>query len=181
MNNKDIPLHYVCTWDQGRELVKAHDRFWVCNCGCREERDKCSRSRLDVCLMFNENDPGSGTGKREATLDEVEAIFVEAKGKNLVCRPFRDETRTATDGICFCCDDCCGYFQEPESKCDRGELIEETNLEDCSHCGECAPVCYFDAREMVEGELIVDRDNCYGCGLCADVCPEECVSMAARG
>jgi len=40
-------LHYVCTHDEARRLIAAHDRFWVSNCGCRESRAACNRSRID--------------------------------------------------------------------------------------------------------------------------------------
>jgi hypothetical protein len=75
---------------------------------------------MDVCLIFNPDDPGSGSGKKEVTLTEVMGIVQEAEEKHLVARPYRDKTRTVTDGICFCCDDCCGYFLDPSERCDKG-------------------------------------------------------------
>lgn len=128
--------------------------------------------------MFNGDFPGSGSGKREIKKKDALDILSEAREKNLVTRPFRNEAdRTVTDGICFCCDDCCGYFLDPSEKCDRGELAAETDFDVCNHCGLCADVCHFNARNMVEGVLVVEKDYCYGCGLCAGVCPEECVHM----
>jgi len=180
MSENEPAFHYVCTHDRARELVESHDRFWVSNCGCREGRGKCARSRMDVCLIFAEGFPGSGTGKKPATRAEVNEILSEAKDKHLVTRPFRDDARTSTDGICFCCDDCCGYFLDPSEKCDKGELIESTDLPECNNCGECVEICYFKARKMSEGQLTVDSGACYGCGLCVDVCPKECIGLARR-
>lgn len=178
--NEKLAMHYVCTREKAWELAKAHKRFWVSNCGCRESRGQCARSRMDVCLMFTESDPGSGSGKREVTLKEVADIFREAKTNHLVTRPFRNETRTDTDGICFCCDDCCGYFLNPTEKCDKGALIESTDIDACELCGTCAQVCYFKAREVNSTGMSVNRLRCYGCGLCADVCPEGCIEMVPR-
>ncbi|HVP58512.1 MAG TPA: 4Fe-4S binding protein [bacterium] len=180
MANEKAPIHYVCTPEKAEELVGAHDRFWVCNCGCREAHGGCGRSRMDVCLMFNPADPGSGSGKREISSEEAWAILEEASDKHLVTRPFRNEDRTATDGICFCCDDCCWYFVRPEEKCDKGELVAQTDWDSCTHCGACVDVCYFKARKLDGGKLVVDLAACYGCGLCRDVCPEECVEMVPR-
>jgi ferredoxin len=135
---------------------------------------------MDVCLMFSAGDTASGSGKKEIAARDAQAILDEARDKNLVARPFRDDERTATDGICFCCDDCCGYFLNPEEKCDRGELIAETDLDLCSHCGACTDVCYFKARSMDQGELSVDPAACYGCGLCRGACPEDCIQMVDR-
>lgn len=180
MGKEEPAFHYVCTHDCARKLVESRDRFWVSNCGCRERRGNCSRSRMDVCLVFNEAFPGSGTGKKEVARKDVREILREAKEKHLVARPFRDESKTSTDGICFCCDDCCAYFLDPREKCDKGEAVETTHLLECSNCGECVDVCHFKARRMEGDKLVVDNGLCYGCGLCSDVCPEECIRLVAR-
>jgi ferredoxin len=183
MDEKDLAFHYVCTREKARQIAGRHHRFWVSNCGCREKREQCSRSRIDVCLMFRDDIAGSGgSGKREISFVELEEIFQEAKEKHLVTRPFRNEKNMAqTDGICFCCDDCCEYFLNPsENKCDKGEFIERTDRDGCTNCGICVEVCYFGARKMDGEKLTLDRDNCYGCGLCVDVCPEDCVETVTR-
>lgn len=177
----EIPMHYVCTLQEAFTLVSDRDRFWVSNCGCRESRGGCARSRIDVCLMFSGEDQGSGSGIHAVTRNEVSDILDEAKTKHLVSRPFRDKDRKGVDGICFCCDDCCGYFLDTKEICDRGIFLEMTNMERCTHCGVCADVCHFAARKISEGRLVIERENCYGCGLCADICPEECVEMIKRG
>ena len=180
MKTTDLAIHYVCTHDQAEEIIAGHHAFWVSNCGCRENHGGCARPRLDVCLIFTLSDPGSGTGKRPITRLEVTGILQEARDKQLVARPYRDESRTATDGICFCCDDCCGYFLDPTERCDKGKLIAETSFEICSHCGICVEACYFNARKMLEDKLVVEDDQCYGCGLCLPTCPEGCIEMVTR-
>ena len=183
MNGQEPAFHYVCTREQAWGLVEGQDRFWVSNCGCREGREEgCRRSRMDLCLMFRGDIAGSGgSGKREVSLEDVRGFFREAQKKHLVTRPYRDEeTKTRVDGICFCCDDCCGYFIGEDEVCDKGDLIEKTDLASCTHCGLCADVCYFGARRMRDGRLAVNREHCYGCGLCVDVCPAECIEMDAR-
>jgi ferredoxin len=184
MDNQNLAFHYVCTWGQAKEITGRFERYWVMNCGCREERgSKCTRSRMDLCLMFREDVTASGgSGKKQISPAELDQIFQEAKEKHLVTRPFRnDQDRSKTEGICFCCDDCCGYFQNPaDNVCDKGELIERTEMDGCTQCGDCVEVCYFKARRMNDGELTIDREKCYGCGLCAGVCPTECVEMIQR-
>lgn len=182
MNDKDLAFHYVCTWEEARRIAKNHNRFWVSNCGCRESRGQCARSRIDICLMFRTDIPTSGSGIKEIFQAEKEEIFREAKEKHLVTRPFRNEKNMSeTDGICFCCDDCCEYFLKPdENKCGKGDLVEKTDSDKCTNCGECVEVCYFGARKVDDEKLIVDRDACYGCGLCYDVCPDDCIQMVHR-
>jgi Pyruvate/2-oxoacid:ferredoxin oxidoreductase delta subunit len=175
-------MHYVCTREELRTVIDAQKRFWVSNCGCREGKEGgCKRSRMDVCLMFADVEGSSGTGKREISRADVDAIMREAETKHLVTRPFRNEARTETEGSCFCCDDCCGYFNGDEYKCDKGAFIEVTEQEECADCGACVDVCYFKARTMVDDKLAVDREKCFGCGLCRDVCPTNCIEMSARG
>ena len=181
MSAQDLAFHYVCTWDEARALVDKNDRYWISNCGCRERQGSCKRSRLDVCLIFNPEDEGSGSDKKEVARAQVEEILKEAETKYLVARPFRvEKDMTLTGGICFCCDDCCGYFLDPTEKCDRGRLIESTNFDLCTHCGICVDVCYFLTRTMVDGKLTIDPDFCFGCGLCVPICPEKCIDMVAR-
>lgn len=178
MSEKDILMHYVCTLEEARKLVDSVDEFWLGNCGCRINRgDNCKRSRKDVCLQFYA-ETAAGSSFREVSRSAVEEILREAEDKYLVARPFRNmENPAETEGICFCCDDCCEYFLTPDEKCDKGILIEKTDFDVCNNCGDCVEVCYFDARKLENGELIVDEDNCYGCGLCVEICEEKCVEM----
>jgi len=182
MGEQGSAIHYVCTHEEARILAFQQHRFWVSNCGCREGRGHCSRSRIDVCLMFRGDLQASGSGIKEIGLTDVLTLFDEVSEKHLVARPFRNETdKLVTDGICFCCDDCCGYFTNPEeNKCDKGCLIERTEMDLCNFCGDCIEACYFKARKLVDGELLLDRGNCYGCGLCAEICPEKCISLTVR-
>ncbi len=177
----DVPLHYVCTHDEARKLAGRFDRFWVSNCGCRESRPGCQRSRVDVCLMFAGDIDASGSDLKEVPPSFVDELLSEAGNKRLVTRPFRSESDPSkTEGICFCCDDCCGYFLSPDDVCDKGTMVESTDEEDCTHCGLCPDVCYFGARRMDGDRLVVNGGRCYGCGLCVDVCPEDCIRMVER-
>ncbi len=181
MSDTAPAFHYVCTPEEAWEIVQQNHGFWLSNCGCRENHGHCRRSRVDLCLQFRENTDVRGSSKREVSLAEIGEIFQEAKLKRLVMRPFRrDDDRTVTDGICFCCDDCCEYFTKPEEICDKGRFIESTDLAACTQCGICEDICYFMARNMIEGGLVINRDFCYGCGLCVKVCPEGCVAMISR-
>lgn len=180
MSAGDLHFHYVCTINQARQIISTHNRFWVSNCGCREQRGSiCARSRLDLCLQFRAEAPAFGSNMHEIGFVEVEAIFTEAISQKLVARPFRrEDDRTVTDGICFCCDDCCDYFINPSaSPCDKGSLIENTDAELCTNCGTCVEVCYFGARSLWDDKLSIDLEKCYGCGSCVEVCPEGCIEM----
>ena len=178
---EELNMHYVCTFDEAVEHIRDATEFWVADCGCRTGGDGCKKSRTDICTTFYEptGEEGSSNG-RKTTREEIDALVKEVREQKLVARPFRNKDRTRTVGFCWCCDCCCGYFKEDEYTCDKGRFIEETALDDCTHCGACADVCYFGARTMVDGELKLDRDKCFGCGLCVDSCAVECIRMVER-
>ena len=169
-------VHFVCTRGEAAGILAWQQRFWVSNCGCREERGVCARSRHDVCLAF-----GPGEGRHEISPAGLEEILREAEAKHLVMRPYRDKANGQVGGFCICCDDCCGFFRHPgEYECERGALAERTDESACTDCGDCAAVCFFGARRMADGHLAVDHEKCNGCGLCLDVCPAECIQMVPR-
>jgi len=180
--SQDYSMHYVCTLEEARKLVAAHDHFWVSNCGCRKAKGGCPHSRMDICMIFRGDIGASGSGQREINLTEVLAIFDEVVEKKLVPRPYRNDTnKDITDGICFCCPGCCAYFANPaENKCDKGKFMETTDMEICNFCGDCVPSCHFGARKLVDDEIVISRDDCYGCGLCVDKCPEDAIQMRSR-
>lgn len=181
MSQEGFVQHFVCTLDEARGFVERAEEYWVSNCGCREERGGCARSRMDVCLQFRGNTAAGGSGMRQIARSEVEEILREVRSKMLVPRPFRDpEVRGGVEGICFCCACCCGYFRNQDEKCDKGPSIEETDLDACTGCGECVSACYFGAREVTADGLGVAADKCYGCGLCVDACEAGLIQMVAR-
>jgi Na+-translocating ferredoxin:NAD+ oxidoreductase subunit B len=175
-------VHYVCTHEEARKICFSHKQFWVSNCGCREGKGSCDKTRLDVCLIFRGDIGSSGSGLKEITLTDMISLLDLAEEQGLVTRPYRnDQDKSITDGICFCCDDCCGYFLEPEHEiCDKGDFVEQTDLKSCNYCGDCVPVCHFGARKMINDELIINREKCYGCGLCIDTCIGKSIELTPR-
>jgi ferredoxin len=173
-------MHYVTTHQQAKELALRFTQWSVSDCGCRlGNPEGCKKSPTDVCLVFsNEGFGSTETNKRILDRKGLDDLFELAKNSKLVARPFRDfETRSVDSGICFCCDDCCGYFLSADEPCDKGTMIESTS-EECVHCGGCIDICYFKSRQMVDGQLVVDKERCYGCGLCVDEC--QFITMVER-
>ncbi len=183
MESDKPKFHYVATRKEGEELIAHAEKFWVSNCGCREKGPGCQRSRLDLCLFFDPQMGGTGSDFHGVDREFVAGLVKEAEDKHLIVRPFRyDEDRTRTQGICFCCDDCCYYCrgEEEQADCDKGKFIARTDGEACASCGTCVDVCYFGARALASDELAFEDEKCYGCGLCADVCTEDCIRMVER-
>ncbi len=178
--DNDYNQHFVCTPDEAKDIVGRHKKFWIAKCGCRKRSGKCKRSGMEVCLQLASR-TAVGSNFKVITKDEANALIEEAKEKHLVPRPFRnDKNKNKIDGICFCCDDCCSYFQGDDMECDKGTLIESTDKDVCIDCGVCTGLCYFGARN-IEGEMLkIDDDKCYGCGICVDVCPMKSITMVPR-
>jgi MinD superfamily P-loop ATPase len=54
--------------------------------------------------------------------------------------------------------------------------IPRIDLEACSHCGECARTCQFNALFVTPQKVLVFPELCHSCGGCALVCPKAAVS-----
>lgn len=181
MENDNEYFHFVSTHNETQAIISRHAEFWVADCMCRKPKNKCQHGRIDVCLSFDDS-----IGNFATNMKKVDALFVQelihhAEVEKLVTRPFRDEDDPSKiGGICFCCDDCCEYFTNPEEKCGKGKYIQYTDLSVCTDCGQCLDSCYFGARALINGRLLVNNDACYGCGLCVPVCPISCIEMKPR-
>jgi ferredoxin len=182
MSDQKIPLHFVATREEAKLLIDDAQEFWVSNCGCREPKGGCPKSRMDICLDFQENGASGGGNYHKISRNVAEKLILLAEKKQLVPRPFRGfEDRSQIGGVCFCCDCCCSYFANFDADaCDKGASIERTRSDDCVHCGACVSVCHFKARKMIADELKIISENCFGCGLCLDVCPASCIEMIKR-
>ncbi|OGF67956.1 MAG: hypothetical protein A2Y62_21625 [Candidatus Fischerbacteria bacterium RBG_13_37_8] len=182
MNDQQYPVHYVCTKEEALNLINQHKKFWLSDCGCRVGKGSvCKQSRIDVCLYFTDTWEGMGSPLRSISKKEALLVLEESKNKNLVSRPFRNpKDKNITDGVCFCCNDCCAYFLCPDEVCDNGKYRESTDMEKCNLCGICVDLCYFHARKIENDQMIVIKDNCYRCGICAEICPEVSIQMILR-
>ncbi len=50
----------------------------------------------------------------------------------------------------------------------------------CTHCGECARVCQFNALAVLQKQVMVFENLCHGCGACMLACPEDAISEKER-
>ncbi len=51
---------------------------------------------------------------------------------------------------------------------------------DCTNCGQCEPLCRFEAIKDSETEIIIDPLRCEGCGVCVYVCPENALELQSE-
>ncbi|MBI5625491.1 MAG: 4Fe-4S binding protein [Elusimicrobia bacterium] len=170
--------HVVWTYEDTLEAMPAGDRFWLSDCGCRADKGGACGKGLRVCLGFTPEATSTPSNRGPVDRSAVAELFRFARESRLVARPWVADDGKVT-AVCFCCPCCCSYIRG-ENPNVAGPRIESTTVEACTDCGACEPVCYFGARKLEGGKLMVDRDKCFGCGLCETVCPTECVRMVAR-
>jgi len=59
----------------------------------------------------------------------------------------------------------------------RSGLAAVINQDQCTHCGKCREVCYFDA---IDATPVVNNFACEGCKICSYVCPVAAITMEER-
>lgn len=47
----------------------------------------------------------------------------------------------------------------------------------CRSCGRCVNICAFEALEMIDNKLVLNKFFCEGCAACQVVCPEKAITM----
>lgn len=55
------------------------------------------------------------------------------------------------------------------------------DLTKCKKCGQCSPLCIYDALSYTKEGPQIDPDKCDGCGLCASVCRNDVIEMKKKG
>jgi MinD superfamily P-loop ATPase len=58
-----------------------------------------------------------------------------------------------------------------------GSYKAVVDQEKCSLCGQCIPVCRFDAISEEDSRIIISETSCDGCFLCSRICPEQAITM----
>ena len=50
----------------------------------------------------------------------------------------------------------------------------------CTHCGECARVCAYNALAVLKTTVMTFHELCHGCGACSYLCPEQAIREEPR-
>jgi len=76
----------------------------------------------------------------------------------------------------------CHIFVDPEIESSRTVAVEVPRilLDRCTHCGECARFCAYNAIAVVRKQVVVFPELCHACGGCRLVCPEDAIEWEDR-
>jgi len=73
-------------------------------------------------------------------------------------------------------------FLKPELTGRESVYIQVPMVDDgkCTHCGQCAEVCAYNAIAAMKHKVLVFAELCHGCGACSYLCPEGAISEEGR-
>jgi len=63
----------------------------------------------------------------------------------------------------------------------HGILEPEVDVNNCTGCGLCVPICKRKAIEMKNNVAVIDKERCGYCGSCVAVCPVSGIKEKRRG
>lgn len=118
--------------------------------------------RVDMCPACDNE-----TIKAIAAVLDVEPVTVEPKMAYVHCSGSA-AAKERLKGM-----DSCKAAKE------AGFLFHECQWGCLGH-GDCIKNCEFDAMELVDGEVRIDREKCTGCMACMEGCPQKIIDMVPK-
>jgi MinD superfamily P-loop ATPase len=58
--------------------------------------------------------------------------------------------------------------------------VPQVDATRCTHCGDCARFCQYNALLCLPTEVLLFAELCHGCGGCGLVCPNEAINEVTR-
>jgi len=70
------------------------------------------------------------------------------------------------------------YWNVSDSKSEDVSIdVPLIDQDACTHCGQCADFCQFNALADIKSTLLVFDDLCHGCGGCMKLCPVNAIGI----
>ncbi len=179
------PKQWVMPSEQVLEILRNAQSIALTHCICRTHYARCDNPR-EVCFNIDEvADKGIAEGKaRRISMEEAEEVLRVANEKGLIHLSFYLPGQKMF-ALCSCCNCCCHDLQIMNSYGRKdliaySEYVAETDMDMCTHCGDCIDRCAFVARRWEGDEMVYSPEACYGCGLCVTTCPTEATAIRRR-
>jgi len=166
----------------------SHKRAWaVFDCTCRKQQtllDQACEHPLKVCLAMSDQPGAFDNAPNMEALDLESALKVLDYAAQSGLVHTISNQRDQISYICNCCTCACALLRGiAEAKI--ANVVASSSYyavvdEDlCTGCGECAPLCQFEAITVTH-HASIDRAICTGCGVCTRVCPEDAITLLHR-
>ena len=176
---------WVVPTEQVIEFLRNARSFALTDCICRSRYRRCDNP-VEVCFLLNDAADryvAEGIG-RSVSLEEAVEVLRQANERGLVHLTVYEPGQYVY-AVCSCCSCCCHdlQFLRVYGRSDliaRSEYVAQTDMEACTHCGDCVERCVFGARVWKDGQISYDPAACYGCGLCVTVCSVDATVMQRR-
>jgi len=176
---------WVVPTEQVIEFLRNARSFALTDCTCRSHYRRCDNP-VEVCFLLNDAADryvAEGIG-RNVSLEEAVKVLRQANKRGLVHLTVYEPDQYVY-AVCSCCPCCCHdlQFLRLYGRSDliaRSEYVVQTDMEACTHCGDCIGRCVFGARVWKDEQMSYDTAACYGCGLCVTVCPVDANVMQRR-
>jgi len=103
-----------------------------------------------------------GTGKTTVAVNLALSVFEQEPGQFLDCDVEEPNAH---------------IFLKPriEEVSPVEKLLPAVDEASCTHCGDCAKACEFNAIAVIGKKVLIYDELCHGCGLCRMVCPTGAV------
>ena len=176
---------WILPTEQVLEILRNAKSIALLECECRTHYKRCNKP-LEVCIVLDEvGDKLVANGEaRHVSLAKAKDVLNEANESGLVHLSLYMPDHKLW-ALCNCCPCCCHELQivKQFGRNDlmvRSEYAAETDMDACTHCGQCVERCIFEARVFQDGQMVFNATACPGCGLCVTVCPVEATSLQLR-
>jgi ferredoxin len=177
----------VMDYERAENLVRAHSKFSVQPCVCRQEKqvigERCDKP-LEGCMGFGETAEFyiRNGWARAVNLSEALGILKQAEAEGLVVQPSNSKDAMFLRTCCGCC---CGVLTSVKRYPKPASIVHSAFMaaldgDACDGCGVCETRCQMEAISVDSGRAVLDLDRCIGCGLCVTTCPSEALSLARK-
>jgi len=76
----------------------------------------------------------------------------------------------------------CHLFLRPHTTTQQpvSTFVPAIDEDACTHCGECARACQYNALAVAGDTIMAFPQMCHGCGACSIICPDAAISETAH-
>ncbi len=180
----------VLPYEEVSKIIEHYEPIALMTCYCRHRNDLLGHS----CKKTKVRKNCIGLGRpaefliaqgfaQKITKEEALKVLKQCSDDGLVHKAFHAnlDYRKEIDGICNCCEDCCGTFLTHYAGAmplmSQTHYIAKVVQENCVGCGTCVEQCNAKAIELVDIIATINEARCLGCGLCAHLCPEKAILL----